>query len=109
VVDVAGGADDDVLGGFHHQDSMRWTMLADAWPRVKLRRARQAPTTRTASSWLPEKRGRCFESSSVGGLRWEPLASARELDFSPAETQFNYEGALAPGSARPSAKAHLKN
>ena len=53
VVDVAGGADDDVLGGFHQQDSMRWTMLADAWRLVKLGHDRKRPTTRTSSSWLP--------------------------------------------------------
>jgi hypothetical protein len=37
VIDVAGCADDDVLGGFHQQDSMRRTMLADARRPVKSR------------------------------------------------------------------------
>jgi hypothetical protein len=38
MVDVPGGANDDVLGGFHQQDLMRRTMLADVWRRVKLDR-----------------------------------------------------------------------
>jgi hypothetical protein len=53
-----------VLGGFHQKDSMRRTMLADARRRVKLRRARQAPTTRSAAA--SQKRMRYFESLSVG-------------------------------------------
>ena len=38
MVNVPGGANDDVLGGFHQQDLMRRTMLADVWRRVKLDR-----------------------------------------------------------------------
>ena len=53
-----------------------------------------------------EKRGRYFESSSVGAPCFSKGETA-EAGFSPAETRFVYEGALAAGSSRPSAKAHL--
>src|SRR5579862_7314756 len=73
MVNVTGGADDNVLGGFHQQDSMRWTMLADAWRWVKFGGARKRPTTRDGLLAASEKRVRYFESLSVRVHRWELL------------------------------------
>lgn len=50
-----------------------------------------------------EKRGHYFESLSVGA----PCFSKGSWTSVQRKTRLTYEGALAPGSSKPSAKAHF--